>query len=227
MLCVCVVDDAGVDEVLRGPHGALVDHGRRLHRRRAQHRAPRHLPPAPGRLPALHVVDAPVSGGGHKAAAGELLVMVGGTTPTSSTRCRPILETLRRPGPPRRSARRRPGGQAPEQHGVHRAAGARRRGLRARRSSAARPGRQSPTILASGSGRSYAADVVAGAASTSTASAAVAGTLLAKDVGILADAHRPDRFDAPRRCRRSTRTHGRPADPRRGRTMSSTTCTAP
>ena len=43
------------------------------------------------------------------------------------------------------------------------------------------------TILASGSGRSYAADVVAGGGFNLDGLAAVAGQLLAKDVGILAD----------------------------------------
>ena len=43
--------------------------------------------------PNLHVLDAPVSGGGHKAAAGELLVMVGGPAEVVD-RCRPVLETF-------------------------------------------------------------------------------------------------------------------------------------
>ena len=43
------------------------------------------------------------------------------------------------------------------------------------------------TILAAGSGRSYAADVVAGGGFDLDGLAAVAGELLAKDVGILAD----------------------------------------
>ena len=51
VLCLCVVDDAGVEEVLRGPDGALVDDARRLSRRRAQHRPPGHLHPAATRLP--------------------------------------------------------------------------------------------------------------------------------------------------------------------------------
>ena len=40
VLGVCVVDDAGVDEVLRGPEGALGGDGRRLRRHRAQHGPP-------------------------------------------------------------------------------------------------------------------------------------------------------------------------------------------
>ena len=43
------------------------------------------------------------------------------------------------------------------------------------------------TILASGSGRSYAAEVVAGAGYNLDGLAPVAGELLAKDVSILAD----------------------------------------
>ena len=47
------------------------------------------------------------------------------------------------------------------------------------------------TILAAGSGRSYAADVVAGGGFDLDGLAAVAGELLAKDVGILADRAEP------------------------------------
>ena len=96
MLCVCVVDDAGVDEILRGADGALstLADGSIV----VIHSTVR--PSTCIRLqddyPALRILDAPVSGGGHKAAARELLVMVGGDEATLDE-CRPILETFGNP----------------------------------------------------------------------------------------------------------------------------------
>ncbi|MBV8952108.1 MAG: NAD(P)-dependent oxidoreductase, partial [Actinobacteria bacterium] len=78
VVCVCVVADADVDEVLRGPDGALAAmapdgvvvvhstvHPETCRRLQADY-------------PSLHVLDAPVSGGGQLASEGRLLVMVGG-----------------------------------------------------------------------------------------------------------------------------------------------------
>src|SRR5689334_25103829 len=78
VLCVCVVDDAGVDEVLRGPDGALgaMAEGSVVVLHSTVH--PATCVRLQDDFPAIHVLDAPVSGGGHKAAARELLVMVGG-----------------------------------------------------------------------------------------------------------------------------------------------------
>ena len=67
-------------------------------------------------------------------------------------------------------------------------------------------------MLASGSGRSYAAEVVAGAGFDLDGLAAFAGALLAKDVGILADHAAPGR--TPRRCRRRSRMHVTARTPR-------------
>ncbi|RAY16904.1 NAD(P)-dependent oxidoreductase [Actinomadura craniellae] len=95
LACVCVVDDAGVREVVAGPGGLL--EGLR-----------------PGSIIAIHstvhpdtcralaeqaaerdvaLLDAPVSGGGPAAAQGTLLVMVGGDTGTLE-RARPVLTTF-------------------------------------------------------------------------------------------------------------------------------------
>jgi 3-hydroxyisobutyrate dehydrogenase-like beta-hydroxyacid dehydrogenase len=92
--CVCVVDDAGVEEVVSGPEGLLAGIG-------------------PGGLIAVHstvhpdtcrrladlaaakgtaFVDAPVSGGGHAAAQGRLLVMAAGDT-AAVERARPVFES--------------------------------------------------------------------------------------------------------------------------------------
>jgi 3-hydroxyisobutyrate dehydrogenase-like beta-hydroxyacid dehydrogenase len=92
--CVCVLDDAGVEEVVAGPQGMLAAL-------------------APGAIVVVHstvhpdtcvrlaqraaeqgvvLVDAPVSGGGPAAAAGRLLVMVGGDA-AAVERCRPVFAT--------------------------------------------------------------------------------------------------------------------------------------
>jgi 3-hydroxyisobutyrate dehydrogenase-like beta-hydroxyacid dehydrogenase len=65
--------------------------------RRARSGRPQHVHPATcvrlqQDFSAIHVVDAPVSGGGARAANGELLVMAGGA-PEVVDRCRPLFET--------------------------------------------------------------------------------------------------------------------------------------
>src|SRR4051794_8114267 len=93
VLGVCVVDDAGVDEVLRGPDGALaaMADGAVVIVHSTVH--PETCVRLQDDFPHLRLVDAPVSGGGQKAADGELLVMVGGPTDVVE-RCRPVLETF-------------------------------------------------------------------------------------------------------------------------------------
>ncbi|MCG5434243.1 NAD(P)-dependent oxidoreductase [Mycobacterium sp. MYCO198283] len=92
LVCLCVVGDADVDQVINGADGVLSEL-------------------APGGVIAIHstvhpetcralaeqagargvaVVDAPVSGGGPAAAAGTLLVMVGGDDEVVE-RCRPVF----------------------------------------------------------------------------------------------------------------------------------------
>ena len=185
VLCVCVVDDAGVEAVLRGPDGALssmsagsivavhstvhVDTCRRL----------------AADFPHLEIVDAPVSGGGHQAAIGELVVMVGGADEAVG-RCRPIFETF---GDPVLHLGDVGAGQLAKilnnalftaQLGlaaeVFELAGARGLDLGAM-------GR----IIGTGSGRSFAAELVTGAGYSLVDLAPIAGPLLAKDVGLLAD----------------------------------------
>ncbi|MBL7502731.1 NAD(P)-dependent oxidoreductase [Frankia sp. CNm7] len=98
VVCVCVVGDADVEDVLLRPDGVLAGM-------------------APGGLVAIHstvhpdtchrvayeaakreiaVIDAPVSGGGGAAARRALLVMVGGAD-EDVARCRPMLETFAGP----------------------------------------------------------------------------------------------------------------------------------
>lgn len=98
LVCVCVVGDDDVRQVLDGEHGVFAGL-------------------APGGTVAIHstvhpdtcrelaetaaakgisVIDAPVSGGGPAAAAGRLLVMAGGD-PKVVERCRPVFATYAEP----------------------------------------------------------------------------------------------------------------------------------
>jgi 3-hydroxyisobutyrate dehydrogenase len=95
LACVCVVDDAGVEEVVAGPEGLLEglrpggvivvhstvhpDTCRRLAERAAAQD--------------VALIDAPVSGGGHMAAKRQLLVMIGGDD-AAVERARPVIETF-------------------------------------------------------------------------------------------------------------------------------------
>jgi 3-hydroxyisobutyrate dehydrogenase-like beta-hydroxyacid dehydrogenase len=136
-------------------------------------------------FPKLHVLDAPVSGGGHKAAAGELLVMAGGPADVVA-RCRPIFETYGDP-----VLHVGPLGAGQEVKVLNNTVFTAQLGLAAEAfelAGARKLDKQAvAAILAAGSGRSYAADVVAGGGFDLDGLAAVAGELLAKDVGILAD----------------------------------------
>lgn len=185
VLGVCVVDDAGVDEVLRGPGGVLAAmadgsivmvhstvHPATCLRLQEDH-------------PHLRVIDAPVSGGGHKAAAGELLVMVGGPD-DDVARCRPVLETFGDP-----VVHVGPLGAGQEAKVLNNAVFAAQLALAAEVFELAADrdlDREAmAAILGAGSGRSYAAEIVAGSGFDLEALAPLAGDLLAKDVGILAD----------------------------------------
>ena len=187
VLGVCVVDDAGVDEVLRGPDGALaaMADGSIVVVHSTVH--PDDLRAAAGGLPRTSTCSTRRSAAAaHKAAAGELLVMVGGPAEVVD-RCRPVLETFGDPvlhvGPARRRARR------PRSSTTRCSPRSWRSPPRS--SPSPRPGTSTTqavaTILASGSGRSYAAEVVAGSGFDLDGLAPFAGELLAKDVGILVD----------------------------------------
>ena len=95
LVCVCVVDDAEVEQVVTGEQGVLTGMRRggviAVHStvhpdtcRRLAERAQVH---------GVSVVDAPVSGGGRAAAEGRLLVMTGGESGTAAY-CRKVFETF-------------------------------------------------------------------------------------------------------------------------------------
>lgn len=98
VVCLCVVADEDVRQVITGENGVLeglreggiiVVHST-IHPDTARDLA------AVVRERGATLIDAPVSGGGMGAAAGTLLVMVGGDTETVE-RCRPVFETYGNP----------------------------------------------------------------------------------------------------------------------------------
>jgi 3-hydroxyisobutyrate dehydrogenase len=185
VLCVCVVDDAGVGDVLRGTEGALsaMAPGSVAVVHSTVH--PATCVRLQQDFPAIHVVDAPVSGGGARAANGELLVMAGGA-PEVVDRCRPLFETYANlvvhlgeisAGLEAKLLNNTLFAAhlavAAEVHAIASDLGLDHQAL--------------ATAVAHGSGRSYAAELVARVGFRLDALAGTAGPLLAKDVGILAD----------------------------------------
>jgi 3-hydroxyisobutyrate dehydrogenase len=185
VLCLCVIGDDDVDEILRGNQGALAGmapggivvihstvHPDTCRRLQCDHTD-------------LHFVDAPVSGGGHLAVAKQLLVMVGGDDEVVD-RCRPILDTFANPLV-------HLGGLGAGQTAklLNNALFAAHLGVAASTFSvAADLGVDLDAlteVLSTGSGRSYAAQVIANSGHGLSAMADLAGRLLAKDVGILED----------------------------------------
>ena len=98
LVCVCVVDDAGVEGVLAGDGGVLSGIGDgaviAVHSTVHPDTCRRLAEQAAGRGAAL--VDAPVSGGGPAAAEGRLLVMAGGEA-EAVERCRPVFASYADP----------------------------------------------------------------------------------------------------------------------------------
>ncbi|MFG2965348.1 NAD(P)-dependent oxidoreductase [Streptomyces sp. NPDC048288] len=98
LVCVCVVDDADVEEVLTGEHGVLAGLRRggvvavhsTVHPDTCRRLADR------ARTHGVTLIDAPVSGGGPAAAEGRLVVMAGGE-PGTVAYCRPVFATYADP----------------------------------------------------------------------------------------------------------------------------------
>jgi 3-hydroxyisobutyrate dehydrogenase-like beta-hydroxyacid dehydrogenase len=94
LVCVCVVSDADVEEVLTGDHGVLTGLGSggvvavhsTIHPHTCQRLADK------GAIQGVRLIDAPVSGGGGAAAEGRLLVMAGGEADIVEL-CRPVFAT--------------------------------------------------------------------------------------------------------------------------------------
>ncbi|TDC97975.1 NAD(P)-dependent oxidoreductase [Actinomadura sp. 7K507] len=98
LVCVCVVDDAGVEEVLTGDGGVLAglaDGGVVAVHSTVHPDTCRRLA-GQAAAQGVTLVDAPVSGGGPAAAEGRLLVMAGGEA-GAVERCRPVFESYADP----------------------------------------------------------------------------------------------------------------------------------
>ncbi len=155
-----------------------------------------------------------MSGGGHKAASGELLVMAGGPVEVVD-RCRPVLETFGDP-----VLHLGPLGAGQEAKVLNNTVFAAQLALAAEVFELAAARQLDPAamaeVLAGGSGRSYAAEVVAGGGYDLEGLAPFAGELLAKDVGILVDRGAPtDSALIDRRRRRPPRMGTRRPEPAR------------
>jgi 3-hydroxyisobutyrate dehydrogenase-like beta-hydroxyacid dehydrogenase len=185
VVSICVVDDAGVDDVLHGPTGVLA--GLR-----------------PGAVVAVHatvhpdscrrwadevaaaggaLLDAPVSGGGAVAEEGRLLVLVGGDA-EALERTRPVLATYGDP-----VVHLGPVGAGQLAKLVNNVVFCAHLGLAEDALAlAAGLGLDAPAVLEvlqRGSGASYAAAVVVRQGNSVQPMRAIAGPLLRKDIGIV------------------------------------------
>ncbi|MFI0349366.1 NAD(P)-dependent oxidoreductase [Actinomadura sp. 9N407] len=191
LVCVCVVDDAGVEEVVAGERGVLsgLAAGGVIAVHSTVH--PDTCRSLAGKAAAQGValIDAPVSGGGPAAAEGRLLVMVGGEADTVE-RCRPVFASYADPivhvGPLGAGQVTKLLNNVLFTANLATAAGA----LALGGALDIDPGRLAE-VVSHGSGASFALDRVSAAGGTLDRIAAHAGALLQKDarlVAALADA---------------------------------------
>lgn len=98
LVCVCVVNDADVEQVVTGEQGVLsgLRRGGVIAVHSTVHPDTCRRLAELARAHGVSVIDAPVSGGGQAAAEGRLLVMAGGD-PGTVDRCRPVFETYADP----------------------------------------------------------------------------------------------------------------------------------
>ncbi|GAA2121499.1 NAD(P)-dependent oxidoreductase [Actinomadura napierensis] len=92
LVCVCVVDDAGVEEIVAGADGVLAGlaDGAVIAVHSTVHPDTCRRLAAGAEKAGVSLIDAPVSGGGPAASEGRLLVMAGGEQETVE-RCRPVF----------------------------------------------------------------------------------------------------------------------------------------
>lgn len=98
LVCICVVDDEDVRQVISGEHGVLrgMSRGGTIAIHSTVHPDTCHRLATEAAEQGVTIIDAPVSGGGRGAEAGNLLVMVGGDTEVVE-RCRPVFSTYADP----------------------------------------------------------------------------------------------------------------------------------
>lgn len=187
LVCICVVSDADVEEVIASERGVLAglasggviavhstvhpDTCRRLAAKAAER--------------GVRLVDAPVSGGGVAAAAGHLLVMVGGDAETADL-CRPVFASYGDP-----IVHLGPVGSGQITKLLNNVLFTANLGAAASALALGRALSVDPVSLAgvisSGSAASFALSRVADAGGTADRIAAYAGSLLAKDVRLMED----------------------------------------
>jgi 3-hydroxyisobutyrate dehydrogenase len=94
LVCLCVVDDADVEQVVTGPDGVLAGlrRGGVIVVHSTVHPDTCRRLEALARASGVFVLDAPVSGGGRAAEQGILVVMAGGD-PQVFAFCRPVFDT--------------------------------------------------------------------------------------------------------------------------------------
>ncbi|GGN36740.1 NAD(P)-dependent oxidoreductase [Streptomyces fuscichromogenes] len=187
LVCLCVVDDADVEQVVTGPDGVLAGlrRGGVIAVHSTVHPETCRRLAAVARTSGVALLDAPVSGGGRAAEQGTLVVMAGGD-PQVFSYCRPVFETYGDPvvhlGPTGSGQLAKilnnvlftaQLGLAADALGVAAALGLDRAEL--------------SRVLSCASAAGFALDRVADAGGTLDRIAAHAGGLLAKDVRLFAD----------------------------------------
>jgi 3-hydroxyisobutyrate dehydrogenase len=187
LVCICVVSDADVEEVLAGEGGVLAGLGPggvvAVHSTVHPYTCQRLAEEAATR--GVRLIDAPVSGGGPAAAEGRLLVMAGGEAGTVEL-CRPVFATYGDPvvhlGPLGSGQITKLLNNLLFTANLGTAAGT----LALGQAFGIDP-RRLGDVICHGSGSSFALERITAAGGTLDRIAAHAGPLLAKDVGLLAD----------------------------------------
>ncbi|MBA9005369.1 NAD(P)-dependent oxidoreductase [Thermomonospora cellulosilytica] len=187
LVCICVVNDADVEEVVTGERGVLAGLGEggviAVHSTVHPDTCRRLADLAGAR--GVSLVDAPVSGGGPAAEAGRLLVMAGGDARTVE-RCRPVFAAYADPvvhlGPLGSGQLAKLLNNLLFTANLATAAGA----LALGRALEVDPARLAE-VLSHGSGGSFALGRVAAAGGALEPLGPRAGALLRKDVGLVAE----------------------------------------
>jgi 3-hydroxyisobutyrate dehydrogenase len=184
LVCVCVVDDVGVEEIVRKVltglgHGGVIAVHSTVHPDTCRRLA------AEAGARGVALIDAPVSGGGTAASEGRLLVMAGGDEETVE-RCRPVFASYA--GPIVHAGPLGSGQVAKLLNNLLFTANL------ATAATALALGRRLGVdagglaeVVGHGSGASFALARIAAAGGTLDRIAAHAGPLLRKDVGLVAD----------------------------------------
>lgn len=187
LVCLCVVGDADVDEVVTGPSGVLagLEPGGIVAIHSTVHPATCHRLADLAAAQRVSLVDAPVSGGAPAAAAGTLLVMAGGDADVVE-RCRPVFASYADPivhlGPLGSGQSTKLLNNLLFTANLGAAAGV----LELGQALGISPDRLAE-VIARGSGNSFSLAVLGGDTSGLARLAEMAGTLLRKDVGLIAD----------------------------------------